>query len=421
MSDILSGGAIDETTSGPIPASQDNRSLDIIAETAAKQERDAIGGSQNPPTVEAPPPIPQPPEVAPPPLPDIDIPQLGIDFGPAAEATREIARQATVDVLKRVTINGQSPIIEGSSISFNTESKSIFDENFGTMGNTNFLQPMYGNPLNSPDFGTRAGMEERSVAEAFARGEERRRARVEAQPDFDRESDQRQRGESASQFRERQEILRIERKEAEKQEKLLQRAREGDVSELPSGMVPVRLTRADGRKKILALMATEFVGVVEGATGGDRTAALPATNSYYEGGGGESCVGLALYTKTVGTPPNTTTQVWVSAGAVAGELPSGFDPIEGKVIATGGSGYVAVLVTINQSNGTIASVQVNGGYSSFPDDNNTDYYYVLGYYEYESNEVNYSNYGCGSIEVRVCRRYFTNDSDNPYSASLSRY
>ena len=37
----------------------------------------------------------------------------------------------------------------------------------------------------------------------------------------------------------------------------------------------VRLTRADGQKTILALMATELVGVVEGATSGERTLTLP--------------------------------------------------------------------------------------------------------------------------------------------------
>lgn len=286
MSDILSGGAIDETTSGPIPASQDNRSLDIIAETAAKQERDAIGGSQNPPVVEPPPPIPSPTEVTPPPLPDIDVSQLGIDFGSAAEATREIARQATVDVLKRVTIDGQGPVIEGSAISFNTERRSTASEDFGTGGNVNFLQPLYSQGrLESADFGSRAAMEDRSSANAYAAAEARRDARRMEDPSFNRESPERQRGETRRDFTERQERLQQERQQMAQLGIIPRRERDGDISELPSGMVPVKLTRADGQKKILALMATELVGVVEGASAGERTVTLPSENSYYEGGG----------------------------------------------------------------------------------------------------------------------------------------
>lgn len=416
MSDILSGGAIDETTSGPIPASQDNRSLDIIAEAAAKQEREAIGGSQNPPVVEPPTPVPQPPEVSPPPLPNVDVPQLGIDFGSAAEATREIARQATVDVLKRVTIDGQGPVIEGSAISFNTERRSTASEDFGTGGNANFIQPAFSQGrLEATDFGSRAAMEDRSSANAYAAAEARRDERRMEGPSFDRESPERQRGESRREFRERQEQLQGERSGELGQVKTAQRERDGDISELPSGMVPVRLTRADGQKKILALVATELVGIVEGATGNERTLTLPPEDSYYEGGGGgNGCIGLALYTKTI----EEVTQVWISAGTVAGQLPSGFDPAEGKIIATSGSGYVAALVTIDQSDGTITSIEVEGGHSSYPDDGN---YYVLGYYEYDGNTATVTNYGCGSLNVNVCRRFFVADNNGPFSVSISRF
>jgi hypothetical protein len=53
-------------------------------------------------------------------------------------------------------------------------------------------------------------------------------------------------------------------------------------------MIPVRFTRADGQRKILALVATELVGTVEGATEGERTLQLPPEDSFFEGGGGGS-------------------------------------------------------------------------------------------------------------------------------------
>lgn len=127
-----------------------------------------------------------------------------------------------------------------------------------------------------------------SAEEAESQAKDRRRERIESDSDFDRESPLRQKGETTRDFKERQEELKQERAEKTRQQEILQRAREGDISELPSGMIPVRFTRADGEKKILALMATEFVGTVEGAEFGERTANLPAEDSFYEGGGGDT-------------------------------------------------------------------------------------------------------------------------------------
>jgi hypothetical protein len=129
----------------------------------------------------------------------------------------------------------------------------------------------------------------------------------------------------------------------------------------------------------------------------------------------ETCIGLALYVKNG--------NVWIGAGTVAGQLPSGFDPTEGKVIASDGSGYVAALVTVNNATGSINSIQINGGYSDFPyeDPSTGEYYYVLGYYEYDGNTPTVTNYGCGSLEAKVCRRYFVSDDFGPYSVSLTRF
>jgi hypothetical protein len=118
MDDILSGGKIDPSTSGPIPQSRDDRSRDILLEQKEKQDQDAVGGTQFAPRPQPPPPIPQPTEV----VPQLPVIPQSFDFNigsSALEETREIARQTVVDILKNVTINGQGPSIEGSSISFN--------------------------------------------------------------------------------------------------------------------------------------------------------------------------------------------------------------------------------------------------------------------------------------------------------------
>ncbi len=529
MSDILSGGAIDDSTDGPIPSKVDDRKRDIIAEQKEVQRQDAIGGTEEPPKVSQPEQIPQPSQVAPP-LPAIPSFDFNI-VGSLAEETREVARQATLDVIKNVTINGQGPSIEGSNISFNIPQERPASEVFVFQGIAMVQpQPVIANnitdvtispPIEPPatptqttqspqptqpaqtgeqrrelineqrdrenaereardqairlDLGLSAvspldkpsetvtprgepigeqrdrenaerARRDREVREsvglsgedpmdddttmgghsssrAYKAAEAKSKAKRESDPDFDRESDIRQRGESPREFRERQEQLKEERQEraqaAKEKSDFLKRAREGDISEAPSGIVPVEFTRADGQRKILAFVATEFVATTEGAVARERTTSLPDESSYYKAGGGDSgCAGLALYTKTVGTPPNTTTQVWVGAGTVNGELPSGFDPIDGKNIANGGSGDVWAEVNINGETGEIISAVVNGG-GNTPENTDTSFYYTLGHYQYDGNIPSIMNYGCGGIDVTICRNWFALEAPF-YGVSLTR-
>jgi hypothetical protein len=125
------------------------------------------------------------------------------------------------------------------------------------------------------------------------------------------------------------------------------------------------------------------------------------------GGGGDSCVGLVLYVRTVGNAQ----QVWISAGTVAGQLPAGFNASDGKSIASGGDGFAWARVNISQQNGSIISVDASGG-SLIPNNTTTSFYYLLGAYQYVNNSPNITNYGCGSVSVTVCRNWFT--SQSPY-------
>jgi hypothetical protein len=125
------------------------------------------------------------------------------------------------------------------------------------------------------------------------------------------------------------------------------------------------------------------------------------------GGGGESCVGLALYTKVVGG----VNQVWIGAGTVAGQVPSGFDPINGKFIASGGSGYVLARIQINGETGQLQSAEINSG-GSIPSDTDDTFYYSLGFYQYVGTSPTVQNYGCGSLDVTICRNWFA--AEPPY-------
>ena len=123
------------------------------------------------------------------------------------------------------------------------------------------------------------------------------------------------------------------------------------------------------------------------------------------------CIGLGLYTKVVGTPPDTVTAVWIGGGVVGGVLPTGLTLSEGKQVATGGSGEVYVELTIDENTGELESVIIDEG-SSAPPDTPTKFHYALGYYEYDGLNPEVTNYSCGSVDYTICRSWFS--SSPPY-------
>jgi hypothetical protein len=134
------------------------------------------------------------------------------------------------------------------------------------------------------------------------------------------------------------------------------------------------------------------------------------------GGSGETiCNGLSLYIKVDGED----FEVWIRAGIVEGEVPTGLDPLNGKRISNNGSGYVFLEVEINSITGAIESTSIEDG-NSIPQNTDTKFYYAIGYYEYlEENNPVISNYGCGPIEFTTCRNWYV--ADPPYfTANFSR-
>jgi hypothetical protein len=128
-------------------------------------------------------------------------------------------------------------------------------------------------------------------------------------------------------------------------------------------------------------------------------------------GAAATCIGLALYIKDG--------SVWIGAGTIAFELPSGFDPSEGRLIANNGSGYVWAEVEISQQTGEVISRDIGSG-GSEPSSTKNKYYYTLGYYEYEEGSPNVINYGCGSIDVAVCRNWFAIQPNDYYRVFMAR-
>jgi hypothetical protein len=482
MSDPLSGGVIDESTSGPTPPNVDDRKTDIIAEQSENQRLDAIGGTESPPTPSQPQQILPPPQVAPQ-LPVIPSFDFSVNSS-ATEDTREIARQATLDVIKNVTINGQGPSIDGSSISFNvsqgapaseifsfqgivevrpqpisannitdvtvappartsepstqaarpqapqdTETRGVNSVDFGTGGNEKFGQQAYANlsdyttfgkpsqetqerpsRLDDPDFGSSAPLYQSPPSslddpdfgtsdldetdDTYQRAQAARRAKRESHPDFDRESDVRQKFERHSEFKERQEALKEERAErlklAEEKASFLKRAKEGSIGETPSGMVPVALTRADGARKVLAYFASEFVGVVEGAESGERTTSLPSDDSYYEAGD-PTIHPFKIYRRVEGgvkeVKVESASSVYSGFGSFATTAITGLDSWTNAV-----QGYVIVVAEVS-AGGTVTSQEILWGEASlgtrvtFEEDIQTAYRFPIAYLYFDGGAL----------------------------------
>ena len=103
---------------------------------------------------------------------------------------------------------------------------------------------------------------------------------------------------------------------------------------------------------------------------------------------------------------NNNNNVWIKAGNVANELPAGFDSQNGVFIASNGNSYVWAKIEINDSTGEINSREISSG-TTVPSNTNTSFYYTLGYYEYRVDGTPIlTNYGCGSLDVTVCRNWF---------------
>ena len=148
----------------------------------------------------------------------------------------------------------------------------------------------------------------------------------------------------------------------------------------------------------------------------------PATQEVVQGGGvAQNCVGLNLYTKT---NEDGDQEVWIGAGTIAGQVPDDFDSIEGKLVASGGDGFVWAEVEIDENLGTIVSVDAKNG-KIIPNNTNTKFHYPLGAYEQIENDnegnirFTVENYDCGSVDVTICRNWFRSTAPF-YGVSFSR-
>jgi len=111
-------------------------------------------------------------------------------------------------------------------------------------------------------------------------------------------------------------------------------------------------------------------------------------------------------------------EVWISAGTIAGEVPSDLDSRYGKFIASSGYGFVWATIEVTQGKGEIDERKINSG-TPAPENTDTEFHYLLGYYEFTEEGLSVTNYGCGNVEALICRNSFA--SQTPFfGATLTR-
>lgn len=135
-----------------------------------------------------------------------------------------------------------------------------------------------------------------------------------------------------------------------------------------------------------------------------------------------SCLnGFGLYKKQIVDEESQSIlgdEVWIGGGVINGQFPDGFDSVAGKLLANSGSGFVWAKIKINEDTGAIELYEINSG-ASIPSGENYEFYYGLGFYSYNGNFATVTNYGCGSLDVNVCRNWFVT-SPPFYGVSISR-
>jgi hypothetical protein len=202
----------------------------------------------------------------------------------------------------------------------------------------------------------------------------------------------------------------------------LSRRRSNEQALDVNGVTPLYVKSADGSSAmVIYIQDSHTISVDPNTTAGDTitdsmTNETIAPSQYFLSGGGgggeDSCSGLKLYVKSIPrSSGKDKKQVWISGGTVGGVIPNGVDPIKGKLIASAGTGNVWAGVRITDE-GEVDKTIIDRGTGDPPEDTDTDFYYLIGAFQYDGDTPTVNNFGCGSVGVIVCRKWYA--SKAPY-------
>jgi hypothetical protein len=119
--------------------------------------------------------------------------------------------------------------------------------------------------------------------------------------------------------------------------------------------VPVYLTRADGERKILSFIATEFTAVIEGGIGNEREVSLPAEDSYYLSGGGSTGASHPFKIRIIGNEDDGYA-IRVNAGTLNNVLAGNW---EDEFPTSESDGNIFVFLTASCAGNKVVSTELN--------------------------------------------------------------
>ena len=378
----------------PLTSNEDDRPRDLMR-SQREEKRDEASPASSPGVSPS----------TPPPMPIFPTSFLGGMMVPPPPAD---IKSVVADVIaKSLTINGQSPSVSNGQISFTTQpppsasqifsaasqgtsspsaqpasaARSSENEAFNRVQNTNFMDRSY---EQSKQEGTHAGG---TVG------------RKHKEKNSDQMSDDRMAGEKHSEHKERQEQV----KELKKDPALTAAVANGDTSYFGKSFIPVLLTRADGKRKVLVSIDNSFAGVVEGSVGKEKTRNLPSDDAYYTSDIAELAHPWKIYLRNIKTGESNNWKFGVSNQSdVYDGITWSKSSVTGLLTDPGNSndsgwrapqtGFVFLWGTVG-TDGTIKSIALKNDQASLADikrvdsasGKQTQFAHVLGYLSFESS------------------------------------
>lgn len=318
MSDIFTS-KIDESSSGPIPAKNDFRQQNILSDIEQREIQGDFSNfkketqqeirnstaivpdqfSLDAPTIQQ----AQSAFVAPP-----IVPQFSYDV------VAEIGRQSAIDIIKNITINGQPASINGSNISFDVQQEPRANEIFAAQNAPIVPAPSFvfqPPTVPAPEMGQQAtrstavsevdlsasvdsGQREstqnantaldkvlvvenkNNLSNNESKTEKTKTDDFDLNQKIENSKNKTEEGSVVSDINSFQVKGKIDEKKSDREKN--QSTQDADTTYYHGANIPVLFQRADGQRKIIALLDDKYGGVVEGP---NPTAFLPPPDSYY--------------------------------------------------------------------------------------------------------------------------------------------
>jgi hypothetical protein len=441
MSDIFTS-KIDDSSSGPIPAKDDSRPQNIllgieqreiqgdlsnIKRETQQELRDFTALAPDPPSLDQPRIQQAPTTFGATPI----VPQFTYDV------IAEMGRQSALDIIKNITINGQAASINGSNISFDVQQQPKANEIFTTLNtpivpSQSFVfqppiaptqdtgqQVTIANPASEANLSPSVDSEQQELSKnantaldkaleieiknnlptSKSETKETRIYDFDLNQQIENIKDEIEKDSVTSDATTSSQIEEaISEKKSDREKN--QSTQDADSTYYHGSNIPVLFQRADGQRKIIALLDDKYGGIVEGP---NPTAFLPPPDSYYIATGETIAHPWKIELRT-----NPNTQNYEIRVSSESRLFSGIENWSTVGISNLGSwvslsyGYVVLSCGVSGSNPTSGSVNFGSSFGnriSISGTNQTGFRFLLGNVISENSSPKIKQYAFHNLTI----------------------